>query len=450
MGETIDEVLPDDRNVESSPLTISNELRACRLDSWSLDSWKSKHASQAVLYDDLDHLGSACATLSRLPALVRPVDIEAARSSFSEVSQGKAFIIQGGDCAESFSDVTVENVAGHVSLLSEQARILSKAMNGRPVVQIGRIAGQYAKPRSKLYEAGSGTETVYAYRGDNVNSVELHRRNPDPERLVLGYLYASSSLHTISMVRGLQSVDGGKEETRSGPGAFYTSHEALHLPLESALTRGEYNTSAAFLWIGERTRQIDGAHVEYMRGLRNPIGIKIGPTSTPEEVVRLLDTLSATPARNAEKTSDAWGRVTLITRLGAGNVNAVLRALIPAVQLSGHRPVWMCDPCHGNTRTTVDGRKTRIVETVLKELKETYMVHRELNSLLGGIHLEQTGELVTECIDSVRVTRPEDLAASYKSLCDPRLARDQAICLVQDFAAFVESYKEDTTEVVVD
>lgn len=356
-----------------------------------------------------------------------PADIELARKAFQEVALGKSFIIQGGDCAESFDDVSPESVAGHVSLLAKQAAILSKAMGGKPVLEIGRIAGQYAKPRSSPQETLPTGETVLTFRGENVNSPDPKNRIPDAGRLVMGYVHASKRLQSINHARKSGNrPDGSRDQ-------FYTSHEALHLPLESALTQGCYNTSAAFLWIGARTAHPDGAHVEYMRGLRNPIGIKIGPTAKPDTVVKMLDILC--PDKKA-----SWGRVTLITRLGAGRAPDTLPALIRAVQSSGHMPVWMCDPCHGNTENTTEGYKTRRLQTMLHELQETFMVHCDMGTHLGGIHLEQTGEMVTECIDSTRVKSSCQLQTSYQTLCDPRLAKDQALLLVQQFADFVKQH----------
>lgn len=374
-------------------------------------------------------LDSTCALISRLPNLISSGDIESARRSFHSVALGKAFIVQGGDCAESFEDVSHESVKGHMNLLAQEAAILSEAMGGKPVLEVGRIAGQYAKPRSQPVETLPSGETVLTFRGENVNSIDPQQRTPDVDRLMLGYIHALKRLQLIAQVRHTRAPG----EAPNKP--FYTSHEALHLPLESALTKGQYNTSATFLWIGARTADLNGAHVEYVRGLRNPIGVKIGPSTSPESLVKMLDILC--PDKVA-----SWGRVVLITRLGATKVAQLLPSMIRAVQLSGHMPVWLCDPCHGNTETTVNGHKTRQLGTMLQELQETYIVHRDLNNHLGGIHLEQTGQMVTECMDSERVTEAHHLRARYETLCDPRLARDQALLLVQQFATFVKSFSE--------
>ncbi|KAL2812986.1 hypothetical protein BJX63DRAFT_443243 [Aspergillus granulosus] len=378
-----------------------------------------KTATQAVEYENPATLQKVCETLKHLPPLVSVEEIEAARHHFYDVAVGKAFIIQGGDCAESFLDVRYDIIRRKVELLHEQSRILEAVLN-KPIIRVGRIAGQYAKPRSNPLETLSSGEVVHAFRGHIINSENENDRAPDPTRLLSGYFHAAVSHNTI---RHLPCP------------TIYTSHEALHLPYEASLSREDYNLSATTIWLGERTRQLDGAHVEYARGLRNPIGVKVGPTATAEEIVAILDVLS--PDRVPA------GKVTLITRLGHKRVHSVLPALIRAVQLSGHVPVWMSDPCHGNTWTTEDGHKTRRVGDMLQELKETYVVHRQLGSHFGGIHLEQTGEAVTECLDEVHVTDPDDLANGYTSLCDPRLSVDQALDIVREFADFVNSFRKE-------
>lgn len=399
-------------------------------EKWNPYSWLGRPAAQQVEYRDDQALELTCQYLRKLPPLVSSQDIEQARWELYQVAKEKAFIIQGGDCAESFHDVQPDIIKSKYDLLTKQSEILSVAF-GKPVIRIGRMAGQYAKPRSNPFETLPNGETIHAFRGHNVNSEMLDCREPDPQRLIMGYLYAATTLNTINMIES-GHYDSVKAGTQPGHG-IYTSHEALHLPFESALTKGRYNHSAAFLWIGERTRQLNGAHVEYARGLRNPISIKVGPTTTPETLVSLLDALS--PSRNQ------YGKVSIITRLGRGQAPRVLPSLIRAVQLSHHNPVWICDPCHGNTLTTKEGLKTRRLDFILEELLETYVAHRTLNNYLGGIHLEQTGEDVTECLDDISVTRAEDLAVCYQSLCDPRLSRLQALSLVEQFAAFVVNYE---------
>lgn len=268
------------------------------------------------------------------------------------------------------------------------------------------------------------------FRGENINECEEKlARSPDPERLCMGYHFAAV---TLSALRASRKRDDTAINAAIRPSSgVFTSHEALHLPLETAMTRRGYNTSAHMLWIGERTRQIAGAHVEYMRGLRNPIGVKIGPTSSAADIVELLDCL------NPRK---AVGKNVLITRFGASNVKEKLPGLIRAVRASGHLPVWLCDPCHGNTQSTPAGVKTRFVEDMLDELKTTALVHAEQGSALGGIHVEETGEEdVTECIERANVSLDTATFPEYRSLCDPRLSRRQAIGFVQSYVSFWRS-----------
>lgn len=403
---------------------------ASHIQPWTPDSWQSKRAAQAVEYSDGDALEETCAYLRQLPPLVNPSEIEQARGQLYHAALGRAFVIQGGDCAESFHDIKYDIIKQKVDLLHRQSQILEDTF-GMPVIPLGRIAGQYAKPRSNPFETLPTGEVIHAFRGHNVNSEDPNRRQPDPNRLLLGYFYAAASQNTIRHVSTHATTSSGKLQGKS---FLYTSHEALHLPYESALTRDHYNLSATTIWLGERTRQLDGAHVEYARGLRNPIGVKVGPTATASEVVELLNALSH------DRTQ--YGKITIITRMGRGRVKTVLPAIIRAVQLSGHVPIWMSDPCHGNTFATSTGVKTRRSEDMLEELKETYIAHKTLGSHLGGIHLEQTGEDVTECIDDEFNANEDDLSQCYQSLCDPRLSKEQALALVKQFAEFVKSYRQ--------
>ncbi|KAL8860186.1 MAG: hypothetical protein Q9178_003450 [Gyalolechia marmorata] len=322
-------------------------------DHWSSQSWQSKAINaQTVDYRDKSALDKVCRSLQQLPPIVSPAQIEEPRGLFASAAKGERFILQVGDCAESFEDVQLDITNSKTSLLAEQADII-KSRLVLPVTCVGRIAGQYAKPRS----------------------------NP---RFCF---------------------------------------------LTSSLIRGRHCLSAAFHWVGERIRQLDGAHVEFLRGLRNPIGIKLSSEASPEELVAFLNRLC--PDKTGEN-----GRFTLITRLGALNVEAALPPLIKAVQASGHQPVWMCDPCHGNTFTTADGKiKTRCAMTIRQEAQQTYAVHRRSGSRLGGLHIEQTGKSVTECVEHIDAwTGQLSLGVNYRTLCDPRLSREQAILLVARFA----------------
>jgi 3-deoxy-7-phosphoheptulonate synthase len=396
---------------------------------WTADSWKSKVAAQAVQYADIDGLHQTCSLLRELPPLVSEWEVDQLRERLYHAALGKGFIIQGGDCAESFADVKWDIVKRKVDLLYVQSRILEEAIQV-PTTAIGRIAGQFAKPRSNPFETLPTGEVIHAFRGHNINSEDPSEREPDHRRLLLGYMYSAAAqrmLRKMPLHLTSHASDGKKVEF-----SLFTSHEALHLPYEASLTHNRYNLSASTIWLGERTRQLDGAHVEYARGLRNPVGVKIGPTATPEDVVALLDVL-ADPA-------DA-GKVTLITRLGRGRAQTVLPPIIDAVKRSGHIPLWMSDPCHGNTFSSPSGIKTRRVEDMLAELQETYNVHQGCGSFLGGIHIEQTGDNVTECLDETVVMGGENeyLGRRYQSLCDPRLSRDQAIWLIEQFASFVRA-----------
>lgn len=393
------------------------------LDEWTADSWRSKPVAQDTEYPDPAALEAVCATLRSLPPLVSPARIEQLRLELAQAAAGRAFVMQGGDCAESFDDVRAEPIAAKRGLLGRQAAALAAAL-GQPVVQIARIAGQYAKPRSKPMEQLADGSVVHAFKGDNVNGrgATAAERTPDPHRLLLGHHLAAT---TLTFLRILD------------PTPVYTSHEALHLPLESALTHGRYNTSAAFVWVGERTRQLDGAHVEYVRGLRNPVGIKLGPTTDPHDLARLLALVNPTRAP---------GRVVLITRLGADHAEQHLPKLVAAVRQAGQLPVWMCDPCHANTFVdSQTGVKTRLVEHVAAEAVRTADVLRACGAHLAGLHLEQTGEPdVTECVDREHalVNNPNTapLFPRYRSLCDPRLAPDQAMRVVHAVAHVLRSH----------
>jgi 3-deoxy-7-phosphoheptulonate synthase len=419
-----------------------NDVELGSSDAWTPQSWRKRPAiAQEIEYKDPLALEEVLRTVASLPPLVSPVKIELARKHFAAAARGEAFIIQGGDCAESFQDVRPLIVQQKVQLLHEQSRLISDS-TGLPVITVGRIAGQYAKPRSCPFETLADGSQVYSFRGENVNGFHPDDRTPDPNRLLQAYFYSRATLDLMKACPPLltpPSADAiaspGKDLLRAnvldepGQGAIFTSHEALHLPYESAVTHGRYNTSATFVWIGERTRQRNGPHIEYIRGIRNPIGIKVGPTMRPQELVDLLDIILQPQDRH--DTQD--GRVTIITRMGADKVETVLPPLIHAVQKAGHTPVWMCDPCHGNTKVTPSGIKTRCVETIVQEVIRTFEIHRAHGSFMGGLHLEQTGEFVTECVDAWDTYCERDLTTNYRSLCDPRLSYIQALAVVRSF-----------------
>ncbi len=390
-------------------------------------------------------------------------EVDRLRVELAEATQGRRFILHGGDCAERFSDCTADVLRRKLQVLLQMSMILTYATR-KPVTRIGRVAGQYAKPRSNALEVVGG-KTLPVYRGDLVNGYEASEaaRRPDPMRMLEGYHHAAASLNYIrALIEGgfadlhhperwdLDFIARGKNGAadrrvadaitdairfmdtigatdvfeRLRRIAFYTSHEALLLPFEEALTRKDatdgapYNLGAHYLWLGHRTRETDGAHVEYLRGIHNPIGIKAGPGLEISELRRLLRILD--PDRLP-------GRITLITRFGAGKVADCLPPLIRAVGKSGHPVLWCCDPMHGNTENTREGRKTRRLTNIFAELEQTFAVHAAEGSCLGGVHFELTGEAVTECLGGSAGLDSSHLSKRYDTACDPRLNGGQAL-----------------------
>lgn len=429
---------------------------------WAPDSWQRFKAAQQATYPDPAALDLALDELSSLPPLVTSWEILALREQIAEAQRGERFLLQGGDCAESFTECSSEVITNRLKVLLQMSLIMVHGLQ-MPVIRIGRFAGQYAKPRSSNEETRDGV-TLPSYRGDIINSQEFTElaRVPDPNRLIRAH--ACSSL-TMNFVRAL--VDGGFAdlhhpeywdlgwvdhsplaeefhrlsesigqsinfmETISGRKAgsvrrvdFYTSHEALHLHYEQALTRevprqqGWFNLSTHFPWIGMRTATLEDAHIEFMRGIRNPIGIKVGPGVEPDTLISLLATLD--PQRSP-------GRIVLIHRMGAGLVEEHLPRLIRAVRESGSPVLWICDPMHGNTESTAEGIKTRRFRNIMKEMELSFDIHRGNESRLGGVHLELTGENVTECTGGARDLLDADLGRAYKSAVDPRLNYEQAL-----------------------
>jgi 3-deoxy-7-phosphoheptulonate synthase len=433
--------------------------------TWSPDSWRSKTALQLPNYPDQTALDSAIGELSARPALVFAGEARRLRRQLADVAAGKAFLLQGGDCAESFKEFSTEGVRDTFRVLLQMAVVLTFAAS-KPVVKLGRIAGQFAKPRSSDLETRDGV-TLPSYRGDSVNGSEFtaESRAPDPGRLIRAYDQSASTLNllrafasggyadlnnvhqwTLDFVKDSPAaarfaetadrisealafmqacgVGGGGSAPSLEAVDFFTSHEALHLPFEQALTRRDpnsgnwYATSAHMIWIGERTRQLDGAHVEYASGISNPIGVKCGPTMTPDELLPLIDALN--PKNDA-------GRLVLITRMGANNVREKLPALARAVTRAGKRVVWSSDPMHGNTVKTESGYKTREFEKVLNELEGFMDVLYAEGAYPGGVHFEMTGRDVTECVGGANAVTEADLSSRYHTHCDPRLNADQAL-----------------------
>ncbi|EGD74339.1 3-deoxy-7-phosphoheptulonate synthase [Salpingoeca rosetta] len=433
--------------------------------SWSPSSWRTKHIAHQPRYEDVKHLSQVTDQLKSLPPIVQPEEVDDLKRYLGEVAAGKRFILQGGDCAERFVDCRQDRIEAKVKIMLQMSLVLVWGARV-PLVRIGRMAGQFMKPRSSDTEVVDG-KTVETYKGDSINAFDPADRKPDPERLLKAYFFAST---TMNYVRGLMSCGfadlhhpsawdlsfvrntdkqrnyremterichaldfmqacGFRDDPSMRQAQLFSSHEGLLLPFEEAMTTTvaseqggpsrHYNLGAHFLWIGDRTRQLDGAHVEYFRGITNPIGIKVGPTTDPSELVQLIQRLSP---------SNEPGRITLITRFGVDKVKALLPPVIRAVQGAGLTVVWECDPMHGNTRKVEgSGIKTRSFEDVLNELLHTFDVHAEQGTWLGGVHFEMTGDDVTECTGGSVGVSDDDLSTRYESFCDPRLNYTQSL-----------------------
>ncbi|WP_283133250.1 class II 3-deoxy-7-phosphoheptulonate synthase [Rhizohabitans arisaemae] len=431
--------------------------------AYSLDSWRDLPAAQQPEWPDPAELERVVKELAGLPPLVFAGECDQLKAKLAEVAQGKAFVLQGGDCAETFAGATADDVRNKLKTLLQMAIVLTYAASV-PVVKIGRLAGQFAKPRSSSVETRDGV-TLPAYRGDMVNGFEFTEasRVPDPVRLLRAYHSAAVTLNLIrAFTRGgyadlrqvhawnqdfvgespagrrydrlaseidralsfMQACGADMDEFHSVE--LYSSHEALILDYDRALTRIDsrsglpYDVSAHFVWIGERTRQLDGAHVEFFRQIRNPIGVKLGPTTSPQDALALIDKLD--PDREP-------GRLTFITRMGAGRIRDHLPGLVEKVTASGAKVAWICDPMHGNTFEAPSGHKTRRVDDVLDEVAGFFEVHRSLGTHPGGIHIEFTGDDVTECVGGGHEIAEDDLHQRYETACDPRLNRSQSLDL---------------------
>ncbi|KAM7224431.1 Aromatic/aminoadipate aminotransferase 1 [Rhypophila decipiens] len=441
---------------------------------WTPDSWRSKPIKQAPDYPDKAAVKKAVSELKRLPPIVHPREIVKLKQHLRDVARGEAFLLQGGDCAELFDYCEQNAIESKIKLLLQMSLVLIWGADKR-VVRIGRMAGQYAKPRSSPMETVDGKQ-VPSFRGDILNGFHLDERELDPKRLVQAYHFSAATLNYIraAIASGIadlhhpldwdlghvkdpavkdkyfQAVSflteslrfmhtiGADKTDKIHTVDLFTSHEGLLLEYEESLTRlldnpthppsssthsnpkEYYNTSAHFLWIGDRTRQIDHAHVEFFRGIANPIGIKVGPTTPVDDLLALLRTLN--PSREE-------GKITLITRYGAGKVASLLPAHIRAVEDSEYARtvVWQCDPMHGNTQSVSGGIKTRRFGDIFSELQQTLRIHKEQGSYLGGVHLELTGDAVTECLGGSENLDEDDLSTNYTSFCDPRLNEKQAL-----------------------
>ena len=431
---------------------------------WSPTSWREKPILQQPTYPNQDELKRVLKELENYPPLVFAGEARRLKDQLADVANGDAFLLQGGDCAESFSEFHADNIRDTFKVLMQMAVVMTYA-GGVPVVKVGRLAGQFAKPRSSNTETFDGV-TLDSYRGDIINGVEFTKeaRVPDPERMIKAYNQSAATqnllrafatggmadLHQVhqwnldfahksevsekyeklaeEIENSLQFMKScgitSKTYRNLRETDFYTSHEALLLPYEEAFTRkdsitGEwYDTSAHMLWIGDRTRQLDGAHVEYLKGVNNPIGVKAGPTMDPEDLIKLCQTLN--PNNEA-------GRLNIIVRMGANKVGEGMPKLIRAVEKEGMNVVWSCDPMHGNTIKSSNNYKTRPVDDILTEMKQFFQVHKAEGTIGGGVHLEMTGKNVTECIGGSFVVTEEDLSSRYHTHCDPRLNADQSL-----------------------
>ena len=431
---------------------------------WTLNSWRNSPVKHIPKYEDEQELAMVLKKISSFPPLVFAGETRSLKESLAQVSEGKAFLLQGGDCAESFVEFHPDNIRDTFKVILQMALVLTFSAS-LPVVKVGRIAGQFSKPRSSPTEVKNEKE-LQSYLGDNINGIEFSEkaRKPDAKRLFKAYSQAAS---TLNLLRALsqggfadlkkihlwnlgfisKSPEGKKfkeiedkisdalsfieacglhpeHNRRLRTVNFYTSHEALLLPFEQSMTRidstsGKYHdTSAHFVWIGDRTRQPDGGHVEFCRGIENPIGIKCGPSLKDNELVKLCNILNP---------KNEVGRITLISRFGADNVEKHLPKLIRTVKKEGLKVVWSCDPMHGNTIKSALGFKTRPFNNVVKEVKRVFSVHKTEGSYAGGLHIEMTGQHVTECTGGAQKISDKDLSHRYHTHCDPRLNANQAL-----------------------
>jgi 3-deoxy-7-phosphoheptulonate synthase len=432
--------------------------------TWSKTSWRDREAQQMPVYTDQAKLAEVTAKLASYPPLVFAGEARRLTAELAQVAERKAFLLQGGDCAESFAEFGADNIRDTFRVLLQMSVVLTFAARV-PVVKLGRVAGQFAKPRSAPTETVDGVE-LPSYRGDIINGFEFtaEARIPDPERMIQAYMQSAATLNllrafatggyadlhrvqawNLDFAKGTTETEKYQElaaristavdfmdacgvnpmtSSKLRTVDYYTSHEALLLQYEEALTRVDSTTgqpvagSGHMIWIGDRTRQLDGAHVEFCRGVINPLGVKCGPSLEPDELIRLLDILN--PANEV-------GRITLICRTGVGKVANHLPGWIRAVERAGRKVVWSCDPMHGNTIKSDSGYKTRPFERVLAEVREFFEVHAAEGTYAGGVHFEMTGKDVTECIGGMQQLTPADLSSRYHTACDPRLNSSQAL-----------------------
>ncbi len=442
---------------------------------WAPNSWRNLPIKQQPIYENQSHLKKVENELANFPPLVSFDEIEKLKAELTEVASGRAFLLQGGDCAESFTEFSHDNLKGFFRTIMQMTIALMYGLE-KPIVKVGRIAGQYAKPRSQNDETINGI-TLPAYRGDIINSIEFEKdaRFADPNRLIESYFYSAASLNYLrSLALGgygnLEKVNKWNEEfahslnskkhteeviakvneilsfmracglnSKTIPqlttASFFTSHEALLLNYEEAFTRKNkddkkfYDLSAHMLWIGDRTRHPDEAHVEFMRGISNPIAFKVGPSISSDDLLKLLEILNP---------ENEPGRITLISRMGKDGIDKFLPSLVKAVKNNGNKVIWSCDPMHGNTIKSSNGFKTRKFDDILSEIKSFFSIHKTIGTYAGGVHFEMTGQDVTECLGGNQKISEINLSDRYHTHCDPRLNSSQSVelafMIAQDLA----------------
>ena len=443
--------------------------------SWSPNSWRTKPAKHMPIYKDENLLKESLDKIKKFPPLVFAGEARSLKSKLAKVSKGEAFLLQGGDCAESFVDFHPDNIKNSFKVILQMAVVLTFGASC-PVVKVGRIAGQFAKPRSSDKETINGVE-LESYKGDIINGIEFTEsdRTPDPIRLIQAYNQSASTLNLLrafsqggyanlnkihqwnlnfveeenankfteiaerideclAFMKACGINDGNVSQIYETE--FFTSHEALLLDYEEALTRIDstsgkwYDVSAHMLWVGDRTRQLDGAHIEFVKGIENPIGIKVGPTSDPEELIKIIDTINS---------ENEPGKITLICRMGADKIDNHLPSIIKKINNEGKIVVWACDPMHGNTIKSKTGFKTRPVKNIFAEIQKFFSIHKSLGTYPGGVHLEMTGSDVTECMGGLQQITDEDLKNRYHTFCDPRLNASQSL----EIAFLISEYLKD-------
>ncbi|WP_304341723.1 class II 3-deoxy-7-phosphoheptulonate synthase [Campylobacter ureolyticus] len=445
---------------------------------WNKDSWRSLPIKQQPIYSNLDELKNTEIRLATLPPLVFAGEVRSLKKELASASLRKSFLLQGGDCAESFANYRADNIKNMFKVILQMSAVLTFA-GSFPIVKVGRIAGQFAKPRSSDFEEINGVK-LPSYRGDIVNDLEFTKeaREPKPEKLIQAYYQSATTLNLLrafargglanlheihrwnlgfakaaeietkfsnlvnEITRALDFMEacGINPETQAiNETRFYTSHEALLLPYEEALTRIDstsgdwYDCSAHMLWIGERTRGLNEAHVNFLSGVKNPVGVKIGPTATPDEILGLCEKLN--PDNEA-------GRLNLIVRMGADKIDSNLPRLLRAVKSEGKMVLWSSDPMHGNTFKTTNNYKTRAFDKILKEVKSFFEIHKSEGTYPGGIHLEMSGDDVTECTGGFFNVKEETLAKRYETQCDPRLNANQSLELAFLVADLLKEFKK--------